>query len=131
MKILGNYVELWPKTANTPLGSIKKYVQADRARDADLIRRYLSSGETIISMMSVDVDVIEGTTEILGGSSVLTDGVWVWRESLAYYYHRYNLRLPPDFIQAVRGLKYQVPPVLDQRGAEFSKELRKILRPSK
>ncbi len=127
MNILGHYEELWPEAAGTPQGSIKEFATTEREFDADRIRGYLDSGDVIASIMSVNRDLFDGESEILGGSSILTDGMWVWRQGLGYYFDHYNLRLPPEFFARVRQLNYQVPPVLDQRASEFTREIIKIL----
>jgi hypothetical protein len=44
-----------------------------------------------------------------GGKSLKTDGVWVWPSDLSYYVEKYNLFLPPEFLQHVRSKDFCPP----------------------
>jgi hypothetical protein len=45
-------------------------------------------------------------------ASLLTDGTWVWRRDLPHYVAQAHVRLPADFLSAVRARAY-VPPEVD------------------
>ncbi|MGW4545355.1 hypothetical protein ACWEN4_03135 [Streptomyces violaceorubidus] len=51
--------------------------------------------------------------------SLLTDGVWLWRDDLAYYVDRYHLALPGDFVAYVGELGYSPPEVPESRLVEI------------
>jgi hypothetical protein len=69
--------------------------------------------------MGAQADVLdpEGPT-LVGAGSLLTDGVWLWREDLAYYVATYHLALPRDFLARVRELGYRPPKVPESRLVE-------------
>jgi hypothetical protein len=50
--------------------------------------------------MEGGVDVLSGDSfyEGSGGSSLLTDGVWLWRYDLAHYVETHRLWVPLEFI---------------------------------
>lgn len=127
MRIAGHYAEFWPSAAGVPEGSVKDFATTSRVPDADSVVRYLHDGCRILSVMSIDPDVFDPTEDVMGGSSVLTDGVWVWRHSLAYYFHRYHLRLSPEFLARVRNLHCQRPPVSAERMKEITDQLKAVL----
>jgi hypothetical protein len=73
---------------------------------------YLRAGHVLIDMMDIQDDVIDPSAEqVMNGSSVATDGDWLWREDLAYYVRRHNVDLPGEFLALIRGRNYQVPEV--------------------
>ncbi len=39
----------------------------------------------------------------------MTDGDWLWRQSLAFFVERRNVALPGDFLSLIRGRAYAVP----------------------
>ncbi|MEU5693910.1 hypothetical protein [Actinosynnema sp. NPDC020468] len=119
MKILGHYRELWD-TCGDPQESIRDFLGSDRERDAALVRAYLDSGVDIISTMGVDPDVLGGDHTVVDGAGILTDGEYIWRRDLGYYFDTYDLRLPAEFLDRVRELDYRVPPIDDERGMEIS-----------
>ncbi|MCB9588969.1 MAG: hypothetical protein H6718_26390 [Polyangiaceae bacterium] len=41
------------------------------------------------------------------GNCELTDGTWIWPEGLWVYVHFFDVRLPDEFIQHVRGANYR------------------------
>ncbi|NEA39870.1 hypothetical protein G3I42_11405 [Streptomyces sp. SID11385] len=52
------------------------------------------------------------TPPLTRAASLLTDGTWVWRLDLAHYVAHAHVRLPADFLSAVRARAY-VPPEVD------------------
>jgi hypothetical protein len=72
---------------------------------------YLKSGYPILDVMELTTDFIDGAFRVPGGSSVLTDGYFVWRADLASYVERYHIDLPQEFLDAVHNYGYRIPPV--------------------
>lgn len=107
-KIAGHYSELWPAKAGPAEGSIKDFASNKPEPDAHRISQYLHKGEIICSIMGVDPDVFEPTNNIIG-ASVKSDGIWVWRTALTYYFSKYHIRLQPAFLQHIRNHNYQIP----------------------
>ncbi|MEU5690969.1 hypothetical protein [Actinosynnema sp. NPDC020468] len=128
MKILGFYDELWPYATGTD-GSIKAHTSTSREPDTDRVRQYLDTGDLILAIMSNDPDVMGGDRQIFNGSSIRTDGEYLWRQDLGHYYDNYDLRLPAAFLAQVRELDYQVPEVSDGQAAEVDALVTPLLNP--
>ncbi|WP_147286067.1 hypothetical protein [Streptomyces corynorhini] len=88
---------------------------------------YLRNGYPILDVMELTTDVLGGTDRIAGGSSVLTDGLWVWRWDLAHYVERYDVPLPDDFISRVHGNSFVIPNVEDALLDEISLKVSEML----
>lgn len=73
------------------------------------ILAHLSSGQCIIDIMEFVQDPFQPNVTgfggampgVPGGSSLETDGIWIWRYDLAYFIENYRIRLPKDFIEHV------------------------------
>ncbi|MFF4472979.1 hypothetical protein ACFYZ3_25845 [Streptomyces sp. NPDC001599] len=66
--------------------------------------------------MGAQADVLDAEGPILvSAGSLLTDGVWLWREDLAYYVATYHLALPGDFLARVGELDHRPPEVPESR----------------
>ncbi|MCP3819960.1 hypothetical protein NLX86_18215 [Streptomyces sp. A3M-1-3] len=72
---------------------------------------FLRSGHPILDVMESCPDIVDGSAYIRGGSSVLSDGEWVWRWDLAHYVERYNVSLPRLFVARMMEESYRVPSV--------------------
>ena len=68
---------------------------------AEKAARYLSSGIPVIDFMEATYDPFDKNAVISGGSSLLSDGHWVWRVDLAYLVEKYCLWLPDELISEV------------------------------
>ena len=107
MKTVGMFRELVPWDDTAP--SIADSVGAEPLPDADQIVAYLGLGIPLVDMLDFAKDVL-GSGELIGGaSSLLTDGVWMWRQDLAFYVRRYHITLPVEFLDTVRGNGYAIP----------------------
>ncbi|MCX4716853.1 hypothetical protein OG818_13680 [Streptomyces virginiae] len=96
MEMIGFYREMDPENDavfREPIG--------DKVRDRTPypkaeIKRYLDSGHPIFDIMESTIDVVEGAFRVPGGSSLLSDGRFVWRVDLAAHVERYHLELPAN-----------------------------------
>ena len=68
---------------------------------AEKVALYLSSGIPVIDFMEGTYDPFDENVVISGGSSLLSDGYWIWRYDLAYLVEKYCLGLPEKFIKHV------------------------------
>lgn len=67
------------------------------------IIEYLENGKVILASPSRSIDVFSG--EMINQTEcILTDGDFSWSNSLSYYVQKYNLQLPKEFINKIRGL---------------------------
>jgi hypothetical protein len=109
LKTAGIFQELWPTTSDAPLPSIFEYVGQQPLPDAGRVVGYLESGHVLIDMIDTAKDVFSNGERIINGSSILTDGVWLWRRDLQYYVRQHNVRLPEEFLADIRSSQYEVP----------------------
>ncbi|MFD4355407.1 hypothetical protein ACFWPK_25585 [Nocardia sp. NPDC058519] len=90
-------------------------VEPDRGR----ILEYMSNVRAIFDVMEATLDLVAGDGWIEGGSSLYSDGVWIWREDSLRYLAASPLVLPSEFVARVRGLDY-TPGTFDTREPEFN-----------
>ena len=96
MKIIGLYREM--VSISEKLKSIREDSELIDKDIAVKAARYLSSGIPVIDFMEATYDPFDKNTVISGGSSLLSDGYWIWRVDLAYLVEKYCLWLPDEFI---------------------------------
>jgi hypothetical protein len=115
VRTAGMFVELGQTRHPEPPQSIADHIAAEPLEDADLVTQYLDNGYLLIDMMDVERDVLDPEQEILSGSSIMTDGEWLWRQDLSYYVRRHHVALPPDLLTTIRERRYTVPSVDEER----------------
>src|SRR4051812_2227006 len=112
MKTVGMFTEFGPVKQSEPQDSIMAHISPAPLEDVEKVVAYLRAGHVLIDMMDIQDDVVDGAQEqLMNGSSIATDGDWLWREDLAYYVRRHNVELPPEFLQLIRQRNYVVPDV--------------------
>jgi hypothetical protein len=104
-----------PDSSPGAAASVVDHIAAEPLEDADLVTQYLDSGYVLIDMMDVERDVLDPEQEILSGSSIMTEGEWLWRQDLSYYVRRHHVALPLDLLTTIRERRYTVPPVDEER----------------
>jgi hypothetical protein len=102
MKVVGVFRELG-RGMSESLPSIFSALGLLPQDDVSTIVSFLESGITVFDVMEAVIDPIDQSTVISGGSSLITDGVWVWRYDLKYYVEKYRVELPQEFIDYVRA----------------------------
>ncbi|WP_157547898.1 DUF6531 domain-containing protein [Micromonospora sp. ATCC 39149] len=75
----------------------------------DEVASYLDSGIPLIDIMESTTDVIGGDARISGGSSILTDGTWVWRQDLSFHVKNYHLELDGDCVEHAMKMNFAIP----------------------
>ena len=111
-KTAGMFVELAQSRHPEPAQSMVDHISEQPLADVQNVVAYLSGGHYLIEMMDIQNDVLDATREqIINGSSILTDGEWLWREDYAYYVEHHNVRVPDDLLTTIRHRNYIVPPV--------------------
>jgi hypothetical protein len=64
------------------------------------IVHYLLRGMVIMKELSPPISYLDSHTNEYGRShEILTDGVWFWPKSLAYFVENHNIMLPQQFIE--------------------------------
>ena len=115
MRSAGMFVELGQTRHPDPPESIADHVGAEPLEDTDLVTQYLDNGYVLVDMMDIQRDVLDPEQEILSGSSILTDGDWLWRQDLSHYVRRHHITLPPDLLATIRERQYTMPSVEEKR----------------
>src|SRR4051794_5553433 len=101
------FIEFGSVKQSEPQGTIVDHIGSEPLEDVEQVVAYLRSGHPLIDMMDIQDDVIDGTREqIMNGSSIVTDGQWLWREDLAYYVKQHNVTLPEEFLHLIRARNY-------------------------
>lgn len=114
MEMIGFYREMEPENQDIFHESIRDKVRNQASYPKPEIKKYLESGYPILDVTEMTLDVIEGSFRVPGGSSLLSDGRFVWRVDLPVYVGRYNIELPREFISFVIENKFSVPPASRQ-----------------
>jgi hypothetical protein len=123
MRTVGMFTEFGPVKQQEPQDSILDHLGPEPLPDVDQVVGYLEAGHVLIDMMDVQDDVVDRSRgQLLNGSSIATDGDWLWREDLAYYVRRHNVVLPAEFLQLIRERGYTVPSVGEEALTEAGEE---------
>ena len=104
LKVAGVFREfVWRATAGP---SIFDYTGKVGRHEADAILPYLThSAFGFWDVMEMVRDPFVLTKGIPGGSSLCSDGVWVWRNDYAYFLTNYGVCLEEEFISHCRQSK--------------------------
>jgi hypothetical protein len=112
VKSAGMFLEFGPVRQEEPQDSIFQHIAATPLEDLDRVVGYLRAGHELVTAMDIQDDVIDSSQgQVLSGSSVLTDGDWLWRKDFAYYVGRHNVAVPDELLRLIRGRNYVVPQV--------------------
>ena len=96
MIVIGKYQELYGENYS-PLKEMIGNVAIDKKAS---VLGYLKNAPVIAVAAAKMVDVISGEA-ISGELSTQSDGMYAWRSDVSYYFEKYNLKLPDDFIKHV------------------------------
>ncbi|MGW5313599.1 hypothetical protein [Nocardia thailandica] len=86
--------------------------------DRDRILDYMYNVPAVFDVMGSVPDLLTEGEWISGGSSLYSDGVWIWREDSMRYVATGAVGLPADFVAHVRAGDYR-PAGFDTRDPEF------------
>ncbi len=76
--------------------------------NTERVVRYLKAGKVFVFSPGLMRDVFDRRSAA-GTRSILTDGVYAWPDSLAYYVDRYAVALPADFEQHLASRQWEPP----------------------
>ncbi|MFF4596375.1 hypothetical protein [Amycolatopsis sp. NPDC001319] len=120
---VGFFSELEERRPDVFQGSIFEVICRNRAPCESNVVAYLQGGHFLIAIMEGTSDVIANDgSGVSGGSSLMTDGVWVWRLDLPYLVKKHHLELDPEFVWHAARNGYVVPDVPDERMAQLAPE---------
>ena len=101
MRLVGFYREFQIVDNGAYAGNIHDVVRPNPSVDEAEVLSYLNGGARVVEFMEAARDVISGDNYVTAGSSLVTDGLWVWRLDLAHYVARYHLELDREFLLRV------------------------------
>lgn len=85
---------------NDNLPSIFDAIQEDAPKYKARILRYLKNGFPAAMAPGHLIDKIDGKT-IISTLAYYDDSVYRWRSDVIYYFQKYNIKLPDDFVEYV------------------------------
>ena len=106
LRPVGIYAESYA-TPRPDLPSVRQ--DAVRISGRGRIIDYMRAIEPSFDVLDETVDLIDGQTRIKSGSSLVTDGTWVWRVDTVHHLAAHSLPIDPDFIRHVRARGYEPP----------------------
>ena len=74
---------------------------------------YLGAGTGIVPFMEYTRDILEGRFGVSGGSALMSDGVYYWRDDAKDYIREYGIGLPQECLQHMAAQGWR-PPALDE-----------------
>lgn len=103
---VGIYAESY-RTARPELPSVRQPPTdvPDRERIVDYLRAVTPS----FDVLDVTVDLVDGETRIKSGSSLVTDGTWVWRTDSIRHLSAHPLPIDERFAEHVRAQDHRAP----------------------
>jgi len=84
--------------------SIRDCMNNDASENKQYVLEYLKKGRVIAASPAYLLDVLTGERIQMKLTS-MTDGEFEWRSDLIYYYKRYNVDLPSEFIEKALAAK--------------------------
>ncbi len=100
MKVVGIFRELRSDLSQS-LPSIHEEAGRLDVVAAERIKTHLNIGIGVFDVMEAVRDPFDNARYIPGGSSLISDGEWVWRQDLASFVERYRVGLPNEFVRHV------------------------------
>lgn len=70
---------------------------------------YLADSPVVAEFTETDRCLLGCGENLVGCSSLFTDGSWVWRRDLAHYVGRHGVLLPPELVERMRGFDWKPP----------------------
>ncbi|MFD0419437.1 hypothetical protein [Streptomyces sp. NPDC127108] len=120
MKLIGFFRDMNPKAPSIYSEKTPSVNPGKPEYPLQEVGSYLHSGYPILDVMEATADVIGKAFHVPGGSSILTDGSFVWRVDLASYVEHYAIALPPDFLEFMERHNFKIPHVTQDQLIELS-----------
>lgn len=117
LKYVGNFIELgYDDHPNAPSLILSRGKRA--AAKKEEVVAYLRSGVTLVVSPGLDEDVFD-PRKYADSASVLTDGVYAWQKTLAYYVDTYDVELSAEFEAHMQRNRWTVPTAIDKLALEL------------
>ncbi|MGW0245607.1 hypothetical protein ACWDYH_03100 [Nocardia goodfellowii] len=104
---VGIYREMYQGKEQLP--SLRESQAVRALTDQQQILGYMRAGTPVFDVLEDVVDLVDNSTVIPGGPSLISDGRWIWRVDSIHYLTHYRLAFPETFVQHVRGSDYRPP----------------------
>lgn len=86
--------------------------------DKDAFVRYLRHGLCIAAVPGIERDPFNENRMVRDAPNVMTDGKWVWVQTLAHWVESLDVLLPPEFVDDVRKRNFEMIGSVDLVGHE-------------
>lgn len=96
-------IGFWQETGYPTMPSIYSCIDKERQKQRKLpwfVFFYIVNSPRLSTTMSAQESIIDGT--MIPGDIIRTDGVWVWSDSIVYYYEHHGLIIPKEFLKHVK-----------------------------
>ncbi|MFJ9151285.1 hypothetical protein ACIRP7_25255 [Streptomyces sp. NPDC102270] len=70
---------------------------------------YLAGSPAVAEFTETEQCLLGCGENLVGCSSLFTDGSWVWRGDLGHYVGRHGVTLPPEFVERMREFDWKPP----------------------
>jgi hypothetical protein len=129
LKPVGFFLELKARTdPETFSGSIFDAVRDDSQPGERNLVDYLRRGIALFDIMEGTYDPVANDRSCVGGgSSLITDGVWVWRFDLSYLVEKHHLVLDAEFTSHARNMNYVIPEIPDEVAYDLAIESARVI----
>ncbi|MEV0296679.1 hypothetical protein [Nocardia sp. NPDC050710] len=120
LNTVGIYREMY-RNPKAHLPSLREARATQPLTDRQEILRYMRSATPVFDVLEDVVDLVNNTTVIPSGPSLISDGVWIWRVDSIHYLANYHFDFPEAFLFHVRNVGYRPPtslPSTDEFDAE-------------
>lgn len=105
-------------------GSIREWQQGASYDDQARVAGYLDSGAPLAATSAPAVDVLHPDRPVIGPTTVLTDGEWVWPSDLAHFVRRHGVTVPASFRERMRRVGWLVPTMTDEQVGDVALRVR-------
>ncbi|MEU8896231.1 hypothetical protein [Nocardia sp. NPDC048505] len=119
LNTVGIYREMYRSKGHLP--SLRESQATQALGDQQEILQYMRSATPVFDVLEDVVDIVNNSTMIPSGPSLISDGQWIWRVDSIHYLSSYRLAFPEAFVQHVRAQNYRPPvslPATDEFDAE-------------
>lgn len=122
LKHVGNFIELgYDDHPNAPSLVLSRGKRTTAKKEE--VVAYLRSGMMFVFSPGLDEDVLDPRKQA-DSASVLTDGVYAWQKTLAYYVDTYDVELPAEFEAHMQRNRWTVPSKIDKLALELPRSSR-------
>lgn len=108
LNTVGIYGEMY-QNPKDELPSLRAAQATQPLTDRQAILEYMRSAPPVFDVLEDVTDLLDGSTAIPGGPSLISDGRWIWRVDSIHYLATYRLNFPEKFLFHVRDADYQPP----------------------